>query len=147
MPFLPCASQYGRVVDGIEVEHVQSATLVIVRAISDDFRTHVRDRLAEYCYGATTVSEDTNSYSFEKTGLDSVDGGGVSDSSTLKQNLRRNRLPRGLSKLVPNRHMARAMRQIERSNHARPTPAISVATMTHGPARRSPRPSEKASAR
>lgn len=54
-------------VDGIEVEHTQGATLVIVRAISDDFRTHVHDRLAEYCYGATTVSEDADFYSFEKT--------------------------------------------------------------------------------
>lgn len=53
--------------DGLEVEQVQGATLVIVRAISDDFRTHVRDRLAEYCYGATTVSEDTDYYSLERT--------------------------------------------------------------------------------
>lgn len=60
-------TQYGRVVDGIEIEQMRGATLVIVRAISDDFRSHVRDRLAEYCYGATTVSEDTNFYSFEKT--------------------------------------------------------------------------------
>jgi hypothetical protein len=67
MPSSPADAQYGRVVDGIEVERVQGATLVIVRAISDDFRTHVRDRLAEYCYGATTVSEDTEYYSFEKT--------------------------------------------------------------------------------
>lgn len=63
----PCNPQYGGLVDGIEIEHVQGATLVIVRAVSDDFRTHVRERLAEYCYGATTVSEDTEFYSFEKT--------------------------------------------------------------------------------
>lgn len=53
--------------DGIDVRVTEGATLVIVRAMSDDFRTHVRERLAEYCYGATTVSEDLNFYSFEKT--------------------------------------------------------------------------------
>ncbi|WP_145951179.1 hypothetical protein [Micrococcus luteus] len=53
--------------DGIEVERVQGATVVIVREISDEFRIHVRDRLAEYCYGAAVVCEDTEFYSFEKT--------------------------------------------------------------------------------
>jgi hypothetical protein len=53
--------------DGIDVEVRRGATLVIVREISDGFRAHVRDRLAEYCYGATTVSEDSNFYSFDKT--------------------------------------------------------------------------------
>lgn len=40
---------------------------MIVRALSDEFCTHIRERLAEYCYGATTVSEDSSFYSFEKT--------------------------------------------------------------------------------
>lgn len=59
--------QYLGAMDGIDVKVTESATLVIVRAISEDFRVHVRDRLAEYCYGAVTVSEDLNFYSFEKT--------------------------------------------------------------------------------
>lgn len=67
MPLALPDTQYGHLVDGIEVESMNGATLVIVRAISDAFRLHVRDRLAEYCYGATTVSEDTGFYSFEKT--------------------------------------------------------------------------------
>lgn len=67
MPLTVPDAQYGHLVDGIEVERVDGATIVIVRAISDEFRLHVRDRLAEYCYGATTVGEDTAFYSFEKT--------------------------------------------------------------------------------
>lgn len=53
--------------DGIEIERVNGATLVIVRDISEGFRVHVRERLAEYCYGASTVSENASFYSFEKT--------------------------------------------------------------------------------
>lgn len=53
--------------EGIDVEVTEGATLVIVRAISEGFRTHVRERLAEYCYGAATVSEDLSFYSLEKT--------------------------------------------------------------------------------
>lgn len=41
--------------------------MVIIRDVSDEFRSHLRERLAEYCYGATVVSEDTSFYSFQKT--------------------------------------------------------------------------------
>jgi len=61
------AEQYICVMDGIDVEVTEGATLVIVRTISKEFRAHVRERLAEYCYGAVTVSEDLTFYSFEKT--------------------------------------------------------------------------------
>ncbi|MBN8207091.1 hypothetical protein JF550_14155 [Microbacterium esteraromaticum] len=53
--------------EGMEVDRLGAGTLVIVRDISDEFRSHIRERLAAYCYGATVVSEDASFYSFEKT--------------------------------------------------------------------------------
>lgn len=53
--------------EGIEVDRRGTATLVIIRDVSDEFRSHLRERLAEYCYGATVVSEDVSFYSFRKT--------------------------------------------------------------------------------
>ncbi len=46
---------------------VSGARLVILGEISAEFCAHIRARLAEFCYGATTVSEDSSFYSFEKT--------------------------------------------------------------------------------
>jgi len=54
-------------VDGIEIERVDGATLVIVRTVSETFCAHVRAQLAEYCYGAALVSENSSFYSFERT--------------------------------------------------------------------------------
>lgn len=53
--------------EGIEIEELQGASVVVVREISDEFRRHVRQRLAEYCYGAIVVTEDSKFYSFERT--------------------------------------------------------------------------------
>lgn len=41
--------------------------LVIVESISDEFREHLRERLAAFCYGAVLVDEDASYYSFERT--------------------------------------------------------------------------------
>lgn len=53
--------------EGIDVEEVQSATVVVLREISDDLRAHIRERLADYCYGTVEVSENSAFYSFENT--------------------------------------------------------------------------------
>lgn len=52
---------------GIDIEEGQGATVVVLREVSDDFRAHIRERLADYCYGAVEVSEDSTFYSFENT--------------------------------------------------------------------------------
>jgi hypothetical protein len=53
--------------DGLEIERVGDVTLVILRAVSNEFRDHIRDRLAEYCYGSSVVHEDQEFYSFRQT--------------------------------------------------------------------------------
>lgn len=53
--------------DGIELIDIGKAHLVIVRAVSDEFQTHLRERLAAYCYGATVAGEDSEFYSFDRT--------------------------------------------------------------------------------
>lgn len=41
--------------------------LVVVESISDEFREHLRERLAAFCYGAVLADEDSSYYSFERT--------------------------------------------------------------------------------
>lgn len=59
--------QYGQGMEGIEIAQVRGGTVVVVRSISDDFRAHIRERLADYCYGAAEVSENLGFYSFKRT--------------------------------------------------------------------------------
>ncbi|WP_182378301.1 hypothetical protein [Nocardioides sp. WS12] len=53
--------------DGIVESGDTTTRVVVVEAISDEFESHLRERLAAYCYGGQQSQEDRDYYSLERT--------------------------------------------------------------------------------
>lgn len=53
--------------EGIRHDVAGETALSVVEMISDEFRSHLQERLAAFCFGAAQASEDAEYYSFEKT--------------------------------------------------------------------------------
>lgn len=51
----------------MRLESDGSTALIIVDSISKEFKAHLRERLAAFCFGAVQVAEDPDFYSFEST--------------------------------------------------------------------------------
>lgn len=64
---LPVSRGTFRCVQGMRTKIKDDVAVVIVDEVSEELKTQLRDRLADYCFGSARAAEDSDYYSFKRT--------------------------------------------------------------------------------